>query len=79
MAFRCSMKLKNYTVAIQRIQKLCTETTETSKPGISVTSSESSNIDDYKVPEYYEHNKWTFVDLMLEMEKLRLPQPSAKQ
>jgi hypothetical protein len=34
--------------------------------------------DEYLVPEYYEHNVDTYGELFVEMDKYRIPQPSAK-
>ncbi|XP_065084190.1 uncharacterized protein NdufV3 [Ochlerotatus camptorhynchus] len=34
---------------------------------------------DYKVPEYYCYDKNSYFEAEIEMEKFRLPQPSAKQ
>ncbi|XP_013771941.1 uncharacterized protein LOC106457101 [Limulus polyphemus] len=33
----------------------------------------------YKVPEYYNHNEWSFNDMMIDMGKYWLPQPSSKR
>jgi len=34
---------------------------------------------EYLVPEYYEHNVDTYGELFVEMDKYRIPQPSAKR
>ncbi|XP_076346402.1 NADH:ubiquinone oxidoreductase subunit V3 isoform X1 [Tachypleus tridentatus] len=33
----------------------------------------------YKAPEYYNHNEWSFNDMMIDMEKYWQPQPSSKR
>jgi len=42
--------------------------TATSKPTTDPTK--------YNVPEYYQHNRFSFYDVDMSMEKHRLPQPS---
>lgn len=72
-------KYSTYIRTIQKIQQLCTGTTETTKISSTTEFNKTSKTNDYKVPEYYKHDKWTFLDLMIDMEKYRLPQPSAKK
>ncbi|UYV81160.1 hypothetical protein LAZ67_20000196 [Cordylochernes scorpioides] len=49
------------------------------KTDSSSSSAQKSSTQDYKCPEYFEHNEATFYDLHLDMMKCRQPQPSSKE